>query len=129
MVSIKAKEITEEQKTAIIEKVNEAYELELSTDEVEISKNSNVKLKDLMKPYVLPLIIVWAITTIYFLIRYFKKGLVKVVCISALTPIVAEALLFSIIAIIRLPMGRIIPVLMLITYVCSILVIDNKLNK
>ena len=52
-VSIIAKEITEEQKQKIIEKVNEKYELELKAEETEIVTVPNTKGRDLINPYIL----------------------------------------------------------------------------
>ena len=51
-VSITAKDITDEQKQSIIDKVNEKYGTELKADSTEIINIPNMKIRDLVKPYV-----------------------------------------------------------------------------
>ena len=56
-VNIIAREITEEQKNNIINKVNEKYELELSADDIEITNLPHTRGRDIVRPYVIPFII------------------------------------------------------------------------
>ena len=53
-VSIIAKDITDEQKTNIINKVNEKYGTEISADSTEITKIPNTRGRDIVKPYIMP---------------------------------------------------------------------------
>ena len=55
-VSILAKEITEEQKVEIINKINEKYATTLST-ETEISNVPHTRGRDIVKPYIIPFLI------------------------------------------------------------------------
>ena len=69
-VAITAADITEEQKASIVEKMNEKYGLELEADSVTIENIPHTHLRDILKPYVLPLIIATVVTLIYIAIRY-----------------------------------------------------------
>ena len=53
-VSILAKDITNEQKTEIVNKTNEKYGLELSADQIEITTIPRTRGRDIIKPYVIP---------------------------------------------------------------------------
>ena len=54
MVSITAKEISDEQKANIVEKVNEKYETELKAEEIKIVNVPHTKGMDIVKPYLVP---------------------------------------------------------------------------
>ena len=56
-VSITAKEITDEQKQSIIDKINEKYQTELSADSTQIQTIPHTRGRDIVKPYITPFII------------------------------------------------------------------------
>ena len=60
-VNIITTEITEEQKSELITKINEKYETQLSEDNVIIEEHSKIRGRDLIKPYIMPFSIVTAI--------------------------------------------------------------------
>ena len=55
MVQITVKEASEGQINELNTKINEKYELENSIDDVEVVQNANVRLRTLIKPYILPI--------------------------------------------------------------------------
>ena len=71
-VSITAKDITDEQKQSIIDKVNEKYGTELKADSTEIINIPNMKIRDLVKPYVTSFAISTVLILVYIAIRYRK---------------------------------------------------------
>ena len=71
-VSITAKDITDEQKQSIIDKVNEKYGTELKADSTEIINIPNMKIRDLVKPYVTSFAISTVLILLYIAIRYRK---------------------------------------------------------
>ena len=83
-VSITAKDITEEQKQSIIDKVNEKYGTELKADSTEIINIPNMKIRDLVKPYVTSFAISTVLILVYIAIRYRKLGFVKTMLKSLL---------------------------------------------
>lgn len=104
MVSITAKEITDEQIEQINQKINEKYEIENKIEDIDVTNNSNVKLIELVKPYVVPTIISAIIVIGYEIIR-FKN--IKTIAKISLVTILAELLYYSIIVITRQGVNRI----------------------
>ena len=105
-VIIVARDITDEQRNKIVESFNKKYETELKNDKIEIESIPFIRVKDLIEPVKIPGIISLAIILVYFIVRYKNIGWKQVTLKTILAPIVAEFLLFSIIAITRLPFGR-----------------------
>lgn len=128
MVSIRAKDITEEQKNNIVNRIKENYEFKQTTENTIIETVPAVKITDMYKQYIVPFLISGIIVLIYMLIRYYKSGILKVLAETILTPLIGELLLLSIISITRIPVGRFIPILVIIVYVGSILYVV-KINE
>lgn len=128
-VSIIAKEITEEQKANIIDKINEKYETELSADSIEITTIPHTRGRDIIKQYMVPFIVVTIIILIYMAIRYYKLGTIKTIIKTALCLVIAQAVLLSIMAITRIPVGRVTIPLVLVIYVLTLLGLTNHLEK
>ena len=64
-VQISAKEITEEEKGKIIEKVNNEYNLEISPENITIKNVSQTRIKDVVRPYIVPITISFVLILIY----------------------------------------------------------------
>ena len=128
-VNITAKEITDEQKANIITKVNEKYGTELNAEEIEVTTIAHTKGRDIIKPYVVPFIIATIIILVYMMIKYYKlnsgKVLVKTIGVILLTQI----LLFSIMAITRIPIGRLTIPLVLTVYMLTLVWYTSKLEN
>lgn len=137
---VTSKEITEEQKNTIIDKVNELYPLEMGEDnpenattsvrikkeDVKIVSASNVRLRDIFQPYIIPFVIATVCIMLYVTIRYRKIGIIKVVLETLGVLLGIQILLFSVLAIIRFPMGRFTPALVVIAYILSVIYISNR---
>lgn len=128
-VSIIAKEITEEQKQNLINKVNEKYGTELTADSTEIVTIPHTRVRDLLKTYILPFIIATAIILVYMAIRYRKLGAIKTILKTTFLLVVAQAVLFSVIAMTRIPVGRLTMPMVIIVYLFTLLGITTKLEK
>lgn len=128
-VSIIAKDITEEQKQQLIEKVNGKYQTELSADSIEIVTIADTNERDLIKPYIVPFAISSALILVYMAIKYRKIGSLKTIIKVILTIIVSQSSLFSLIAITRFPIGRLTIPMIITVYVFTLLVITTKLEK
>ena len=129
MVTIKAKQISEEQKNNIVTKIKENYEFEQTAEETTINVLPETRIRDMYKQYVIPFIISEILVLVYMLIRYYKKGILKVMAKTVITPIIAELFLISVVAILRIPVGRIIPVLAILVYVFAILSVVKEIEK
>lgn len=128
-VSILAKDITDEQKTNLVNKVNEKYGLELSADNTQVTTIPNARGRDIIKPYIIPFIIATVIILAYMAIRYYRLGIIKTILKTGLTLVIAQALLLSIMAIARIPIGRITIPLVLIVYILSLLGVSTSLEQ
>lgn len=129
MVTIRARSISEEQKNEIVNKVKENYEFEQTADKTDINIVPATRIRDMYKRYVLPFVISGVLVVAYMAIRYYKKGLLKVLANSILIPVVAELLLLSLMAIVRIPIGRFTPVLVIFVYVASVWYAMEKIEK
>ena len=125
-VSIISKEITDEQKNEIINKINEKYELELSADEIKVSSVPKTKLYDIAKQYILGFCAITIAVLIYVAIRYNKLGMFKVIIKTAVLLCATELTLAGIIAILRIPFGMFVMPLAFLVYVFSIMYIIVK---
>lgn len=128
-VSIIAKEITDEQKTNLVNKVNEKYELELSADDIEITTVPHTRGRDIIKPYIAPFVIATVIILVYMAVRYHKLGMIKTIVRTALTIVLIQAVLASVMVITRIPIGRVTIPLVLAVYMLSLLGMTTCLEK
>lgn len=122
-IEISASEITEEEKEQIVSKINEIYNEEINNENIDIISVPNTKIRDILKPYILPAIITFAACLLYFVIIYHKIGLAKVLGKGILLPIAMEFVYYSIIAITRIPFGKITNAIAVGIYVMSIMAI------
>ena len=118
-VSIFAKDITEEQKNDIITKINEKYGLEVDGSACEIIEVAHTKLRDILEPCAFPLIVATIIILIYSGVRYIKKTSAEILLETIIVNLLGQALLFSIMAITRIPIGELTIALVLTVYVLS----------
>ena len=128
-VTIIANKISEEQKQELFNKITEKYGVEVTAEDTEILTLPHVRGRDFIKPYIVPFIVTSSIVVLYFAIRYFKLGVIKVILKSAITIALAQAELLSVIALARIPVGSITIPLVLAVYVISIIGITLKFEK
>ncbi len=127
--NINIENITDEEKSKLIEKINEKFETELNVENLNVYTVSNIRVRDIVKPYVKPVIISTVLMVVYMIVRFRKmnafKMLGKIFGIILLT----EAVIASLIAITRLPLSATIINLMAIIAVCEMILYINKLEK
>ena len=129
LVTIRAKEITDEQKNNIVNKIKENYEFSQTAEDTTINTVPETKLIDMYKKYIVPFTISGILVLVYMAIRYYKKGILKVLGRTIVLPIFGELFLLSIIAITRIPVGRFTPVLIIAMYLASILMVIKQNEK
>lgn len=122
-ISIMTTEITNEQKTQLITKINEKYGTEISADDITIEEYSHIRGRNFIKPYITPFVIATVIILIYLAIRYYKLNSLKVLIQTIGIIILSQLVLLGIMVITRMPIGTftiptILFVYMLSTYVC-----------
>ena len=97
---IKVSSVNDENLQSLIDKVNEKYGLELQLSDITVQYNSNVQIRDIVSPYIVPMLITTALIVLYYSIRF--RG-VKEILDLLIKLIFAEGILYSIYAITRLP--------------------------
>lgn len=128
-VSIMAKEITEEQKQNLITKVNEKYQTEITEEGTVIQTIPHTKGKDLVKPYLIPFAIATIISLVYIVVRYRKLGMIKNMIATIVVLVLTQVVLFSVIAITRIPVGRITMPTSIVVYLLTLMGINNQLEN
>ena len=123
-ISITTTEISEEQKTNLVNKINEKYETELKSKDIKIESIPHTRGRDIIKPYITPFIIITIIILVYLMIRYYKLNSLKVLIESIGIIALSQMVLLGIIAITRMPIGEFtIPMVLLVymisTYICT----------
>ena len=123
-ISITTTEISEEQKTNLVNKINEKYETELKSEDITIESIPHTIGRDIIKPYITPFIIITIIILVYLMIRYYKLNSLKVLIESIGIIALSQMVLLGIMAITRMPIGEFtIPMVLLVymisTYICT----------
>ena len=93
MVQITVKEASEGQINELNTKINEKYELENSIDDVEVVQNANVRLRTLIKPYILPISILSIVTILYAIIVYIKQWILYFLYTTAIPKLAPQPIL------------------------------------
>ena len=119
-VNITAKDITDEQKQSLIDKVNEKYGTELSADSIAVESIPNTRGRDIIKPYIAPFVIATLIILLYMAIRYRKLGVIKALVKTVVVSVVAQATLLSVMAITRIPIGIVTIPLVITVYLLTL---------
>ena len=136
-VSIGVKDITDEQLEQLLTKINEKYETSNKKEDVQITEIPNVRLRELIKPYITPVIVSFVLTVIYILLYIVinnKMGKnIKLLeeLVKALAIIIGlEMVYVSIIAITRIPVNTlVIPVGIIVYAISTIVVLQNLDSK
>lgn len=126
---INVESITDEEKNTLIGKLNEKFGTEKTVEDLNISSVSNKRIRDVVKPYIMPMIILYVIVFIYMLIRFRSQNPVQLILTCIWKTILIEALLISVMAIGRVAVDEfLISVLVLIAigYLCYQVSIGEK---
>lgn len=132
-VAIVSEQMSDEQKNNIVEKFNEKYGEDVKSEDITIKYIPFTRVKDVIKHFIVPGAITLGVILIYFLIRFRKIGLKIVMAKTIFYPVIAEILMYSIMAIIRIPFGRLAIALSIGLYIAVILfltcIFENKRNE
>lgn len=128
---IKVNTISDEQLEKLKQKISEKYEIseENRDNMITASDVGALRIRDLIRPYVMPIIISTAVILVYMGVRYKKLGIAKVVIQEIVVLVMAGALLLSVIAITRCPVNRTFIPAMLTVYVLSLITTNLQFTK
>lgn len=105
MFSITVREVNDDQKNQLIQKINEKYGTELEVSSIAEVVLPHYRARDLFQRYILPILIVAFLILIYVGIRYQKLGIFKIVGKTLMIPLIVELVYLSILAIGRIPIS------------------------
>lgn len=128
-VGITAEEITDEQKQQLIDKINEKYSLELKVDSIETENIPNERLRDLINPYIFAFSLATVLILVYMILKYKKIGMINVFIKTLCMLIIIQVTLFSVIAITRIPVGRLTIPMVIVAYFVSLFVLTHNFEK
>ena len=128
-VSITTTSILDEQKSNLITKINEKYGTELTAEDTTVEDIAHTRGRDIIKPYIIPFAIAVIVVLIYLGIRYHKLSTAKVITKSIGIMILAQILLFSVMAITRIPIGRLTIPMVILVYLLTLFGITNMFEK
>ena len=132
-IAINVKYATEEQIDLLETKLKEKYEIGENEQIIVMDTIGHLRSRDIVKPYIIPIIIATIVILAYVGIRYFSLGILKVLTTLVLRLVISQALFLSIIGIIRIPIGVYIMPVAIFVYIVVIIytVVQNedKLQK
>ena len=128
-VSITTTSISDEQKNNLITKINEKYGTEITAEDTTVENIGHTRGRDIIKPYIVPFAIAAIVVLIYLGIRYYKLSIAKVIAKSIGIMALAQILLFSVMAIARIPIGRLTIPMVILVYLLTLFGITTKFEK
>ena len=128
-VSITVKTASENQINSLEEKIIQEYNIDDIESHVIINNVPNYRLRDLIKLYIIPLVITTVVIFAYLGIRFRKLGVKKAVLLPLGLLSLLEMIYISIIAICRIPFGRLVIPIALLIYIAIMVYILARLSK
>lgn len=128
-VVIKVNEINDEQKNILNTKINEKFGIDNKVEDIEVNYIANYRLRDIIKPYIVPIIISTVLILIYMAFRFKKIGIAKVISQIICLSIIAEGLYIAILAITRYPVNRLVMPVGIVIYMTIITVLTASFEK
>ena len=98
LVILEITSITEEEKQNLINKVNEKYNMELTSEDIVENEILRIDFGNIVSRYISSMICIAILSVIYFVIKYKNKKVWKIAVYSSLNIILTQMLYFSIIA-------------------------------
>ena len=128
-ISITVKQISDEQINTIKDNVSKEYNIDDIDEHVLINDMPSIRVMDIIKPYIIPMIITTIAILAYFGIRFRKLGVINCVILPLIALIIFELLYISFIAIIRIPFSKLVIPIALLMYIAVIVFIVWYLNN
>lgn len=126
--SINVESVINEEKDELISKVNEKFGVNITTDDISEKTVSNIRIRDIVKPYVKPVLISAVLMAVYVVIRFRKENAFKLLGKILGMIILTEAVIFSVIAVLRIPLSATMINIMAVIAVIELCLYINKLE-
>lgn len=127
--SINVESVINEEKDALISKINEKFGVEITLDDISEKTVSNIRVRDIVKPYIKPVLISAVLMAVYLIIRFRKENAFKLLGKIIGGIILTEAVLFSVIAVLRIPLSATMINLMAVIAVIELCLYIYKLEN
>ena len=128
-ISIKIRDYTDEQLLQLNDKINEKYGLSNNVEDIERYYNTNVRGRDIVKHFVVAMVISTVLVAIYSMIKYRKLKPYKVLIELVLKLFLSHILLISIYSITRLPISRVTMSISIVLYLIVLTVFTAEKEK
>ena len=129
IVQITVDSATSAEIQSLNEKINEKYEIENETLDISVQHNANTKLSQIIKHYIIPVLLSIIIILCYEMIRYRKHGVLNVVKCNLLFVFIAQIILTCVYAICRIPVNEYTIIASLCLYLLSEYLVVKKFQK
>lgn len=105
-VAINVKQVSDEQLNSLKEKIKTKYEIEEIDSSIVTTTIPHYRIRDIIKPYIIPMVITTLVILAYVAIRYMNLGMFKTAITLLFRIILIEGVIVSIIQIARIPVGE-----------------------
>ena len=100
-----------------------------NVEDIQIEDIAHTRGRDIIKPYIIPFAIAVIATLVYIGIRYYKLNTAKVILKSIGILLLSQVLLFSVIAITRIPIGRLTIPMVILVYLLTLFGMTSRYEK
>ena len=129
-INVRVESITNEEKSDLVRKINEKYNTEIEALNVSVKSNSNVRIRDILKLYLKPVIISAVLIVAFIFVRFRNASPFKVLGNAALKILVIEGCIASVISITRIPLSAfIINAMAVVAVIVLVLDIESASKK
>ena len=128
-VEVNVESATDEEKQNLINELNTKYELALTVEDITVRVSSNVRIRDMIIPYIIPVMVSMVLITVYFILRFRKINALKLLCNLYVLILISLAVFASVVAIARIPFSSIIVYLMAVITIIEIVLVNAYLEK
>ena len=127
--SINVESVINEERDELITKVNEKFGVNITIDDISEKNVSNIRIRDIIKPYVKPVLISAVLMAVYVVISFRKESAIKLLGKISGMIILTESVIFSIIAVLRVPLSATMINLMAVIAIIELCLYINKLES
>ncbi len=126
---INIKSITDDEKTNLINKINEKFETQKTVEDLNIHSISNKRIRDVIKPYIVPMLVVFVIVSVYEFVRFRKMEAIKFVIDSTWKIVLTEIICLSVVSIVRIPVDDTVINIFMIIAIAGLIFFIHKGEK
>ena len=128
-ININSESFTDDELNNLVTEFNGKFGLELKREDLEVQSNSNIRIRDMVYPYILPGFVSMVLITIYFVIIFRKESTLKVLLNLYGLLIITVASLASIVAIARIPFSSMTINILVAIVIVELVYFAARMNK